>query len=138
MLGPERDRVASVALTLLEPVIGITSASNQELVLLSRNGSFWQEPPWVLCNDLPAVTPRELDKAHRRALEQVQAVFDPRIRDGDETIEDLARDVARHLSWLADFRSVYGPTSGFGMLGPDSRSRKRVKRWARARPPSVD
>jgi hypothetical protein len=138
MFGPGRDRTASVVPTSFYPVITITSASNEERIVVSRNGSFWAEPPWVLCNDLLSARPSQLDEAHNGVLEQVREVFEPRVRGEEATIEDLAAAFDQYLLSSDGFPSTYGPTSGFGALGSDSRSIKRIERWKSARPTLED
>lgn len=138
MMGPARDRVSTLVGTLLGPVIAIGSASNKERRLVSRNGSFWQLPAWELCNDLPAAGPRRLEEAHSAALRQLREVFEPRIRSDEMTIDLMAAELDEYLRLIEAFRGTYGPTSGFGTIGNDSRSDRRVKKWLSAEPPLHD
>lgn len=106
MFGPGRDRIASVVPTSFYPVITIISASSEMRIVVSRNGSFWEEPPWVLCNDPPSARPRQLDEAHSQVLEQVREVFEPRVRGEEATIEDLASAFDQHLLLIDGVRST--------------------------------
>lgn len=135
MMGPARDRVSTLVGSLFCPVIAIGSASDEKRTLVSRNGSFWQLPVWELCNDLPAAGPRRLDEAHSAALRQLREVFEPRIMSAETTIEEMAAELDEYLRLIEAFRGTYGPTSGFGTIGNDSRSDRRVKKWLAAEPP---
>lgn len=137
MMGPGRDRVSTVAATDFGTAIAIGSASDTERRLVSRNGSFWQLPVWELCNDVPAADPRRLNEAHTAALSQLIGVFEPRIRSDETTAEAMAAELEAYLRHLESFRGTYGPTSGFGSIGDDSRSRKRIKKWLSAEPPPL-
>lgn len=138
MSGSARDRVAAVVGSFLGPLIAIGSTSADERRLVSRNGSFWQLPAWELCNDLPGADPRRLDEAHSDALGRLQDIFEPRIWTEDVTIEEMADRLVEYLKLSEAFRGTYGPMSGFGSLGDDSRSVKRIKQWSLAEPPLLD
>ncbi|MCP3975934.1 MAG: hypothetical protein GY720_15745 [bacterium] len=132
MAGPERDRVAVVT-PPSGTAIWISSSSAENRRLVSRNSSFWSQPPWVLCNDHPSVEPRRLDEAHSVALEHVREVFRPVLRESGETIEDLAGAVGEYVELVEGLRLVV--TGSLGTIRDDTRSASRIELWRTAEPP---
>ncbi len=135
MDGPSKDRSASVTVTAFSSILLIGSNSTDGRSLVSRNGGFWESPPWELCNDFPVASPRQLDEAHSDALERVRGVFTPRIRPEGRTIEERIEDLGRYYASIDDYRLAPGPGSGFGLLGGDAASAQRIESWALAEPP---
>ena len=137
LIGPSRDRAAAVVPTTPMTAFGLSSFSADGRGLRSRRDSFLPEPEWVLCNDMPGATVRQLHDAHSDVLERVRDHWEPDVYAEGATIEQFAKRLDEYLRGIEGMnRSLYYRSSE-GAITDDRRSVRKIERWTASMPPGV-